>query len=61
MGCCFTKIKVRLFTTSYTNYKTFQIEETFDIEMSEINIFIEENNNIIDGKIRFIKNECYSI
>ena len=58
MGCCFTKPRIRLYTTSYTDYMTFPFEETFDIEMSEINIFLEENtNNIMTGKITFSKNE----
>ena len=53
MGCCYPKVKIKLHATSYTDYKTLFVEETFDIEMSEIHIFLEEKDNIITGKIKF--------
>ena len=33
---------------------TFPLEETFDLEMSEIHIFLEETKENTSGKIHFI-------
>lgn len=49
MGCWCSKLDITLHIMSETKYKTFPIENTYDIQMTELHIFIDE---IGEGKSR---------
>jgi len=54
MGCMYSRIKLTLHIITETKYKTFPIEQTYDIQMNELHIFIEDENILPSGKLSFM-------
>lgn len=54
MGCLCSRLDITLHIITQTKYRTFEIENTYDIQMKELCIFIEEDQDNTTGKLQFI-------
>ena len=54
MGCMCSRLSITVHIITQTKYKTFPLEQTYDIQMNELHIFIEDENILPSGQLSII-------